>query len=397
MRRATVAVVGGALVAGLSIYAWKMAADSAGLFQGASSRGLSSPRAVTRARVAPVARAATASEPYVVPNDGAFYIARAPLFRIKATLAEDWVNPRAGEGVLNVFAPVAPELPSQADVVTRLYVAGDARMTAERVREAVHQRSMLRLRIASSDLSPRTGIALRIEYEATMLGRTLKRGAPPEPVPQLTPEERAQDLSDSSTMDFHDAGVVRWIDDHGLRRRSDEQVMQFGHRVFTYFVDSATYGGDLSGYEARRPSRVCRTFASDCGGLSLLFAAVMRASDVPARTLWGRWAVSQSDDYGQYHVIAEFFVPRSGWVPVDIAGTVTHKPADRNAFFGNTDGQHFAFHVDPDLEPAEQFRHAWAQYPLLQWVGGGDFWGNHEQRSRWTVLRSPIATAARTD
>jgi hypothetical protein len=136
-------------------------------------------------------------------------------------------------------------------------------------------------------------------------------------------------------MDFRDAEVVRWIDDHGLRRRRDEQVMQFGHRVFVFFVRSATYG-----------------------------------------------------------VIAELFVPRSGWVPVDVAGTVAHQPADRDALFGNTDGQHLAFHVDPDLEPAQRFQHAWAQYPLLQWVGGGDFWGNHQQQSHWTVVRSAIPARA---
>ena len=32
--------------------------------------------------------------------------------------------------------------------------------------------------------------------------------------------------------------------------------------------------------------------------------------------------------------MAEFFVPKSGWVPVDISGTLVHKPNDPNALFG---------------------------------------------------------------
>ena len=102
------------------------------------------------------------------------------------------------------------------------------------------------------------------------------------------------------------------------------------------------------------------------------------------------WALQQTDAYGQQHVMAEFFVEKSGWVPVDISGTIVHKPKDRNAFFGNSDGQFLAFHVDTDLEPAKEFRHPWAQYLLLQWSGAGDFWKEHRVDSKWNVTRRPV-------
>ena len=89
-------------------------------------------------------------------------------------------------------------------------------------------------------------------------------------------------------------------------------------------------------------------------------------------------------------VWAEFFVEKSGWVPVDIAGTIVHKPKDPNAFFGNSDGKFLAFHVDTDLQPAKGFGHAWAQYPLLQWSGAGDFWKEHRVTSKWDVTRQPV-------
>jgi hypothetical protein len=332
-----------------------------------------------------------------VPRDGMFYVEAKPAFAFKATLAEDWVCPHVGEGTLHVYAPALPELPGQAKVSTRLLVAGNDKLTAEDMTEgSVNRRQMLALHVKSNELSPKSGIALRLVYEGTLLARTLRRGKPPKEVPDLTREERRLYLMTSATMDHDEAGFLRWMGDQGLNRHKDEQAMAFAHRVFIHFVNNAKYGGDTGSYEARRPSRVCKSFANDCGGLALLYVAVMRANGVPARTLPGRWAVQQTDSYGQHHVMAEFFVDKSGWVPVDIAGTLVHKPKDPNALFGNTDGQFLAFHVDTDLEPSNGFRHAWAQYLLVQWAGEGDFGKDQRLESKWNVTRkTPEEIAAR--
>jgi transglutaminase-like putative cysteine protease len=323
---------------------------------------------------------------FVLPHDGMFYIEARPVSAFKATLSENWVNPGVGEGTLNVFVPVLPELPGQMRVSTRLLVEGNVKLKAEEiVEEGVDKRAMLRLRIDSNEMSPKSGIPLRLEYTGVLYARTLRRGRAIRAVPELTGDERRQYLAASATMDYNDPEFLRWLDEQGLKRRGDEDTMQFAHRVFTSFIEKGSYGGDTSSYEARRPSRVCKSLTNDCGGLALLFVAVMRSNNVPARTLFGRWAIPQTDEYGQYHVMAEFFVDKSGWVPVDISGTIVHKPKDPNAFFGTTDGRFIAFHIDTDLEPAKGFRHAWAQYMLLQWSGQGNFWKEHHLDSKWDV------------
>jgi hypothetical protein len=328
---------------------------------------------------------------FILPRDGTFYVEAKPVFAFKATLTENWVCPNAGEGTLNVFAPVLPELPGQRKVSTRLLVRGDDKLKAEEmVEEGIDKRPMLRLRIDSNELSPKSGIPLRLEYKGTLYARTLKLGKAPKAAAELTEYERHQYLTPSATMDCNDPEFLRWMNEQGLKRRGDEDTMQFAHRVFTHFIENGKFGGDTSNYEARRPSRVCKSLASDCGGFALLFAAVMRANEIPARTLFGRWAIPQTDEYGQYHVMAEFFVEKSGWVPVDISGTIVHKPKDPNAFFGSTDGKHIAFHIDTDLEPAKGFRHSWAQYMLLQWSGEGDFLKEHRVDSKWDVQCRPL-------
>jgi hypothetical protein len=326
---------------------------------------------------------------FVVPQDGMFYVEAKPAFTFKATLSDNWLCPHAEDGTLDIYAPVAPELPGQRQVTTRLFVAGNDKLKAEELKEqSSSERAMLALHIKSDELSPKSGVRLRVEYEGTLCARTLVYGRPPKEVPDLTKEERHRYLMCSTTMDYNDPGFLRWMNDQGLKRRTDEQVTEFAHRVFSYLVKEGTYGGDTSSYEARRPSRVCKSLANDCGGFALLFVAVMRANDVPARTLFGRWAMQQTDSYGQHHVTAEFFVDKSGWVPVDITGTMPHTSEDPDALFGTTDGQFLAFHVDTDLEPAQGFQHAWAQYLLVRWQGTGDFGKDQKVVSKWDVTRA---------
>jgi hypothetical protein len=326
---------------------------------------------------------------FVVPQDGMFYVEAKPAITFNATLSEDRTCPNAGDGTLDVYAPVAPELPGQRQVTTRLFIAGNDKLKAKELKEqSSSEREMLALHIKSDELSPKSGIRLRVEYEGTLFARTLVYGREPKEVPDLTKEERRRYLMSSTTMDYSDPGFQRWMSDQGLKRRKDEQVTQFAHRVFSYFVKEGKYGGDTSSYEARRPSRVCKSLSNDCGGFALLFVAVMRANDVPARTLFGRWAIQQTDTYGQHHVTAEFFVDKSGWVPVDITGTMPHKAENPDALFGTTDGQFLAFHVDTDLEPAKGFQHAWAQYLLVRWQGTGDFGKDQKVVEKWDVTRS---------
>ena len=329
------------------------------------------------------------AEPFVVPRDGTFHIEARPALDFKATLTETWTAPNAGSGTLHVYAPVLPELPGQARVSSRLSAAGNESRRAEPVIDSGSaMRRLLALRIKPEARLASGGMALRADYEGTLFARRLTPGAAPTPIPDLTAEQRTQYLKASATMDYADPAFLQWMSHQVLRRQADEQSTQFAWRVFSYLANKGRDGGDVSRYEARRPSRVFATLASDCGGLSLLFVALMRANGIPARTLFGRWAIPQTAEYGQYHVIVEFFVPNSGWVPVDVSGTVVHRPRDSGAYFGNTDGQFLAFHIDTDLEPASGFRHAWAQYLLLQWDGGGDFWKGHRVESRWGVTRN---------
>ena len=89
----------------------------------------------------------------------------------------------------------------------------------------------------------------------------------------------------------------------------------------------------------------------DCGGLSWVFVRTMRASSVPARLLYGRWAVSEAPAEGrkpingQYHVKLEFFIDGLGSVGADMSGGVG-TPGNLFACFGTEAGDFVVTDLD---------------------------------------------------
>ena len=108
----------------------------------------------------------------------------------------------------------------------------------------------------------------------------------------------------------------------------------------------------------RHASFVCQHDSADCGGMSILYVATLRANQVPARVLFGRWAKSavagatlQGAPYHQQHIKSEFFAQGIGWVPADLSRAVTaDKSPEGLRHFGYDSGEFLTVHVDPDLE-----------------------------------------------
>lgn len=252
-----------------------------------------------------------------------------------------------------VYAAVAPELPGQVRVKTTLSPA--AVPAKDRNTPA---RGLLFARIPATTADLQTAVSVRVCYEATLRSRALVElpaGAAAPKVAPLGPADRKRYLADHGDVDFNHEAVQKWFRDEGLVRAAGEDEVAFARAVFRKVRarHGYTYAADLD----RRASAVCAAGKSDCGGLAVLFVAVLRANGVPARALYGRWAESAVADaklgglaYLQWHVKAEFFAAGVGWVPVDPGGAVQHDrtPAGQT-YFGADPGDFLAFHVDPTL------------------------------------------------
>jgi transglutaminase-like putative cysteine protease len=148
----------------------------------------------------------------------------------------------------------------------------------------------------------------------------------------------------------------------------------------------------------RHASAVCASGKSDCGGMSNLFVAVMRASQVPARGLFGRWATSAKKgekvgeiDYYQWHVMAEFFADGVGWVPVDVSSSVLHDRSKSGLrCFGNDRGEFLTFHVDPDFDVdtgAFGVNHVGSLQSPAWWVTGNGTVDGWKANEDWQIVK----------
>jgi transglutaminase-like putative cysteine protease len=302
---------------------------------------------------------------------------------VTGTLAIRYSVPNLSVAEWALISPYTPSLSSQSDVATAISVVGDGTQSEQAYEVSLLSRPMSRLHIVGSGALGHAADA-RYTYAVTLWRRDLVAGTPLTPVPALSASERAMFLLALSTINHDDAGFRSWLSENGLLRAGGERDLGYAYRVFRFIVTHFEYG--LSS-EDRRPSAVCRLGRSDCGGLSMLFTAAMRANGVPARTLWGRWAVSQADpNYGQWHVTAEVFGEGVGWVYVDTANSVG-KP-EAQTYFGRGEGNFITFHLDTDLTYDSLLfglkDAVWMQSPhwWVKGTGGWDGWGVVEN---WTV------------
>jgi transglutaminase-like putative cysteine protease len=289
----------------------------------------------------------TAVEGEQAPSEG-YSLSVQSVARVVATLTRDVSYPNCQGKVWTIFAPQAPELPGQIKTETTLDPPGKP------VREIGDLARPLVMARVEAGAQPISAMKIQLTYEATLRSRKLRKGQPRK-VRDLSPEERRTYLADGGYFDFDQPEFHEWIQKRGLERAAREGEIHFARRVFLALKAGMQYDAPLK--KEFHATAVCKSGRADCGGLSVLFASILRANAIPARTLWGRWAKSSepgkqwfNHPYYQTHVKAEFFARGVGWVPVDVSSAILHDKSPQGLkYFGNDPGDFVTFHVDGNL------------------------------------------------
>lgn len=276
---------------------------------------------------------------------------------MSATLQYDVHCPNMTARHWTVFAPAAAELPGQRDVKTTCEPA------AERIRDRrIGQRDVMAIDVPADVADLEHRVRVEVHYEMTLVRRLLRERTKDDasgPPPTLERDERVANLAATKDANHDDTAFAAHLDKHSLRRQADESDIAFARRTFSLATSHGEYA-----YRAdipRRATEVAEAWRTDCAGWANWFVAVMRASDIPARALVGRWAKSTRDqsaeknaDDGpanQGHVKAEFFAAGVGWVPVDLSQAVQHgRRTGGLHYFGADNGDFVVLHVDTDFE-----------------------------------------------
>jgi hypothetical protein len=310
--------------------------------------------AIFVALIVPAIQPASAQNNAQQPSKGS-----EPVYALVTTAAKhvhddltfEFVAPKVDAKEWIIYTARLPELSSQTEVRSTLSPGG--RLTREL---SASGRPVLFTRIPVNGSRGRDRVTVRVEYEANLLARRLVRRQPgTKPVPHVAPlpqKERQLALAAGHQFDFPSSSFQGWLDAHKLRREPKEGEIDFARQVFLEIKSGFQYvgGADLD----RLASHVCVAGKSDSCGLSIVFAAALRANGVPARVSSGRWARNTEpgrNAANEPHVRATFFATGVGWVPVDLGSALTlDKSTEGLEFFGTDNADFLTMHFDTDLE-----------------------------------------------
>lgn len=291
-----------------------------------------------------------------------------------------------------ILAASPPEVPNrQTSVRATLDPVGEALLES-----GPRKRPLLRAIVPVNNEALKRSLHATLEIQATLFSRRLEKRRPgvaymmPE---SLSAKERADALAATEMVNYTSPDFQKWLDARKLSLAENEDTVDFARRVFTTLKQAFRY--EYQSEMDRRATHVCETGKSDCSGMSVVFAAAMRASKIPARLTVGRVAQSSKpvqrpgEVAHQQHVKAEFYAEDVGWVAVDVSSAVQNAPGNDGLFyFGNELGDFLVMHFDTEVQ-IDGGRFGKKSTPMLQGIqyyviGGGSFDGA-THKEQWRV------------
>ncbi|OAI57739.1 hypothetical protein AYO49_06425, partial [Verrucomicrobiaceae bacterium SCGC AG-212-N21] len=277
-----------------------------------------------------------------IKANSAYILETKPSKEVDATFNYKITTPdlKAKDWAIMIARP--PEIPSQSKITFSMTPAAEELKDKSPLARAY---AVAKFKARGEDQEH--GANAEIKIHAQLMARHLKprpADTPPANDIVLPEAERALYLASNEVATHDSREFKKWLDTNKLRPEPKEGQVDFAKRVFSHLKKNFTY--EYTGSMDRHVMAICEAGKSDCGGMSILYAAALRANDIPARMLVGRWAQSQKDGetvgdivYEQQHVKMEFFADGVGWIPADVASGLLHdKTPEGLKYFGHDRG-----------------------------------------------------------
>ncbi len=334
------------------------------------------------------ANIATASSP--LPTTPDCLMTLTPTHTVKTTLDFTLSAKSASAGKLHAWGPVPEDLPGQHIESSSLVCTNHPEVKAAIIADQNHPNRKLFSIVAplkAGELD--NGCNFRLTYVASLSSMSPPRTSTG--TPALDPNLKQEYLAPEAHIDFNDPGFQTWVKEKNYVKSASETDLNFTHRVFRSLVANGKYaeGGDADSF---KPSRVCQSSptVTDCGGYSLLLAAILRNSNVPCRVCYGHWTTTpDSTDGGvnnpQDHVLLQAWDSEHyGWYNVDVSVAITGCPNDPDQCFGRSSGRFLTFSQDTDYRLSSNALVPAAQGMFASWGGTSD--GPHSYKEAYSVV-----------
>jgi transglutaminase-like putative cysteine protease len=314
-----------------------------------------------------------------------------PAVTVHATMGFDLrVAPEFEATEWVIYAPILPSLSRQIGARSS-FSTKDKSISAQTLRERSPLQRPVQVIHVKNAVNYTRELPVQAEYWTQLHSCKLTPGKAAKPVADLTPAEENRNLLETFSLDYKKAPVQSWLTKNNLRKTAAESDIEFAWRVFETIKQNYKY--NWSPTLDRRVSKTVAIDATDCGGLSYLFCAALRANGIPARVLIGRNAkstegVEDGSGYFNCHVKSEFFAKNIGWIPVDMSRSVSHPDADPMRYFGTDPGNFITLHENPDLI-LDSFHSGLKRIRSMQdfryWIKGNGLYKTPQRRIEWKV------------
>jgi len=200
------------------------------------------------------------------------------------------------------------------------------------------------------------GLKVIVSFEVSLFTRELFHDPYAQIPYQLAAEEEViLATSDIGPYKLTDSTFQNYIRENGnmLFRNPNEigeESIIYAQRIF-YFL-SQNFSCKDNDVKDRSILTTIKNKSSDCAGICILFCAILRCQELPARVVYGRLIDKAMAPYS----ITEFFVEDVGWIPADIAAMITkgrrlEKKSDgKLPFFGDQKPNFIALHCENEFQ-----------------------------------------------
>lgn len=151
-------------------------------------------------------------------------------------------------------------------------------------------------------------------------------------------------------------GKIKEVADRIVEGKDD--ILDKARAVYDWTVENTYRDPNIRGCGLGIVERTLAEKGGKCADISSVFVALARAAGVPARDVWGLKLGKHAEDdiTSGLHCWAEFYLPGTGWIPVDPADVrkaMLVKDLDlegareyREYFFGSVDQYHLVLEKD---------------------------------------------------
>lgn len=181
---------------------------------------------------------------------------------------------------------------------------------------------------------------------------------------------KSGDLVDPENAKIQHIGDSIW-------RHSNNQIIDYARQCYEYVAKNYSYLNPNTGLH--KLTDILAAGGGDCGNLSSIYVSLLRYKKIPSRHI-----VTVRPDKS-YHVWADFYVEKHGWIPVDVTMKLDHPEGD---YFGYCLGDGIVVSKGVNLpvqfQPGEDYYAPLLQTYCLWWWKTNDgtaITGNHKVES----------------